>query len=544
MKLPDHYYDYNCYWAHMLTLRCNGNCPFCILHGRGRYHDLEEISGDETLAFWNGLEHPKGHRLSLIGGEPTLHKDFEQILHGLENYAITLSTNCSSKFFENDDYVEKLVPHPSSTLRVNTTYHPQHMKADDYINVIKRLRESEYFVDKTAYVNYPGVEAFQDEIDKVAEHIHIRRSPYLGFSDKDHPVHAPACPNHIEPNESYPDNMPRVQCGITNMEAYRDAAGQYVGKEVICSRPMFSMIIGPNGKLYNCHYKLYYDIDPTCSIDNFTPIVFPVECKHYGFCNWCDIPAPGLECKKNKTARPQVLTKLYDKREIGRPEIKHLIGKISRFAEKHSLEYNTGKWFEYAYSLLYSGQRWGGKVLDVGSAKSVFPYYLASTHYDVTTADIADSAYRQKRGAEFGVKTLTLDLRKYDPQLENSFDLITCLSVIEHIDNDVDVVLNLARYLRPGGVLVISTDFYETYIEYPDANRTLVRDRPPERLVDSRVYTPEAFINRVVNPLKDFGLEQLGAMDLENVDITDPQERSARGLYTFGITCFRKKVGD
>ena len=85
--------------------------------------------------------------------------------------------------------------------------------------------------------------------------------------------------------------------------------------------------------------------------------------------------------------------------------------------------------------------------------------------------------------------------------------------------------------------MVISTDFFESYIEYPDANRKIVRDRPAGSHTDSRVYTEETFLNRIILPLEQSGLRRLGLTNYRNVDIRDPGERAVRGLYTFGIAC-------
>ena len=142
-----------------------------------------------------------------------------------------------------------------------------------------------------------------------------------------------------------------------------------------------------------------------------------------------------------------------------------------------------------------------------------------------------------KMGQKLNVKALTGDLRVFLPELEGTFDLVSNLSVIEHIDEDTKAVLNLARYLKPGGIMVISTDFYESYIEYPDANRKIVRDRPAGSHTDSRVYTEETFLNRIILPLEQSGLRRLGLTNYRNVDIRDPGERAVRGLYTFGIAC-------
>ena len=88
--------------------------------------------------------------------------------------------------------------------------------------------------------------------------------------------------------------------------------------------------------------------------------------------------------------------------------------------------------------------------------------------------------------------------------------------------------------------MVISTDFYPVYIEYPDANRMIVCDRPEGSHCDSRAYTPKDFMERVIQPLEENGMKRIGETDFNNVDLNDKKERSVRGLYTFGISILRK----
>lgn len=543
IKLPRHYSHQRCYWAHMVTLRCSAKCPFCILNGRGKRISQKEMSGKEVLAWWNGIEHKHGQKLSIIGGEPTLHPDIVEIINGLKNYHITMTTNCKSPFYDDPNFDKKFKVHPTSTLRINTTFHPNHITSDEYLAAITKWRQGSYFVDQTSFVYAPGViEQHGDAIRKVSAHIAMTEGSFLGFHDDENGFNAPFEPENLMPNESYHD-IKRVgeRCGLTNFDAYRHICGQATGKEAQCWHPRRSLILGPNGDYYHCHYKMYYNIDPVCNVQDFQPV--PDEaltCRHYGLCNWCDVPRVG--CSKNKTAKPQVLNKLYDKREEKRSEVASLFADIQEFGAKHSLECNKLKWFEYAYSLLYSGHRIRGKTLDVGSARSVFPYYLAAKGYKVTTIDVADGSYRDEAGGKFGVESIVGDLREFNPELEGQFDLITNLSVIEHIDEDTKAIQNLARYLKPGGVMVISTDFYDEYIEYPDANRIIVADRPAGSHTDSRVYTPEAFEERVIKPLEQMGIKRVGDTDFKNVDISDRSERSVRGLYTFGIAVFRKQT--
>jgi len=223
------------------------------------------------------------------------------------------------------------------------------------------------------------------------------------------------------------------------------------------------------------------------------------------------------------------LNKLYDIRDWKKAH--KLMGEVAAFCIENSLQYAPLKWFEYYYTL----QHLKGNILDVGSAQSILPYYMAALGYDVTTLDLEDSEFRQTVGKKFNVASITGDLRDYRPELKSKFDLITNLSVIEHIDKDTQAILNIAGYLAPGGVMVISTDFYQRYIEYPDANRTIVIDRPPGSHCDSRTYTPETFISRIIKPLEDIGIKRIGETDYRNINILDSTQLAVRGLYTFGI---------
>ncbi len=540
IRLPQHYYSPATYWAHMITLRCTAACPFCILDGRGKHQRSLELSGREILSFWNSIEHKQGQKLSLIGGEPTLHKDIVEIVNNLEDYDITITTNCKSPFYSDPQFYKKFKPKSGSTLRINTTFHPHFISPEEYIEIIQKYRQTGHFVDQTSYVYHPDINKYLDAIERVSKEITITASPYLGFYDDIDKFNAPFAPENIEPNENYYDLEAASRiCGLTDLDAYRDICGQFEKRKAMCAHPLLSLIIGPDGHYYHCHYKLYYGIDPVSHISDFKPTdKNHMLCRHYGFCNWCDVPRLG--CRPNQTAKRQVLNKLYDKREFQRSEVQHLVKEVSEFSAKYNLEYNPLKWFEYSYTLLYSGHRHGCRVLDVGSAKSVFPYFLASKGYNVTTIDIANSDFRDQAGKRFNVTSITEDLRAFNPELESKFDMISNLSVIEHIDADTNTVLNLAKYLKPGGIMVISTDFYDRHIEYPNANREIVRDRPTGSHTDSRIYTKDTFLARIVYPLEQAGLKRVGLTDYRNVDISDPTERAVRGLYTFGISILRK----
>jgi len=542
LKLNNNYYHTNCYWAQAMTFRCSMVCSFCIMNIRGRGTIIgEELSGVDILNFWNNVEHPKRKALSLLGGEPTLHKDIVEVVNNLEDYAITITTNCRGPFYNNPDFYKKFNPKPSSSLRINTSFHPKYISAEEYIRIVKSYRDYGYSVDQISSVFTPDIEDYAKQIQQVQKELELTFGPYLGFWNIESGYDAELEPQNLEPQENHPfPTIVKKQSGITDIEAYKDICGQYVSKEVICEHPMLSLLVSPNGNYYHCSYKLAYDIDPVGNITKKFKQVTPVnkKCKHYGFCFPCDIPR--LTCKKNITAKPIVLNKLYEP-YVYSSEVQFLIEDIEIFARMSGLEYNKYKWFEYTYFLLYSGHRRGGKVLDVGSAKSVLPYYLAVKGYDVTCLDIAEQEFREEVGKKYNVKSITGDLREFNTELEGKFDFIISSSVIEHIDRDTESIINLAKYLKRGGVMGVSTDFYERYIEYPNANREIINDsRPDDKYCDSRCYTEEAFMERIVNPLKELKVELIGETNYKNVDITDPSNRCINGYYTFGIAIFRR----
>lgn len=313
IKLPGFYYRPNVYWAHMVTLRCPGACKYCIIDGRGKckIKGRLELDGKEILKWWNGLHHFKNQRLSLIGGEPFLHKDILEILANLENYYVTITTNCGGPFFDNNNFANLIKIHPSSSLRINTSYHPHYITAEQYIRIIKKLKEAGHFVDQIAYVKHPEIHKYQKDIDEVKKHFDLMDVPFLGFWNETKGFNAPYEIQNLYPNTNSNDyEMARSQCGISDYNEYIQMCGKPGGSIVKCTHPTLSLIIGPEGNYYHCHYKLYYDIDPVCNIKNFEPLSGEKEtCAHFGKCNWCDIPRVGSNPLARKTIIPQKLPK-------------------------------------------------------------------------------------------------------------------------------------------------------------------------------------------------------------------------------------------
>jgi MoaA/NifB/PqqE/SkfB family radical SAM enzyme len=370
----------------MLTFRCNGGCPFCIISGRGYRQDSEELSGKQVLNWWNNLERNNGQRLSLIGGEPTMHEDIVEIVNNLENYHVTITTNCSGPFYQGE-WWKKF--NPKCKLRINTSYHPHLLEPEDYIEKIKLFRDNGYFVDQISYVNTPDIEKYQDKIDKVKNEIGIDYAPFLGFWNETDGYEADSCSENLHPNENYTGNIDsvKVRCGLTDLNVYREMCGQSIKKSTKCDHPFKSLIIGPDGNYYHCHYKLYYDIDPVCNINDFHGVEeSDMDCRHYGYCNWCDVPR--MECKP-ADYKEYLVKDFREDDNIDRREINHVFEYITDYDGDAVIE----EYYDFICMYLYRTKKHSGKFCIKGyhkNVKDVIKRFLEDRNwkYSKTNADL------------------------------------------------------------------------------------------------------------------------------------------------------------
>lgn len=99
-----------------------------------------------------------------------------------------------------------------------------------------------------------------------------------------------------------------------------------------------------------------------------------------------------------------------------------------------------------------------GRVLEIGCGSGATLGWLRQNHQAVRTVgiEIAETAAVQAR--VFADEVHCLDFERHDlPGDEQTFDLVLCLDVLEHMVNPWAVVDRLAtRYLATGGTLIVS----------------------------------------------------------------------------------------
>ncbi|MCX6811658.1 MAG: class I SAM-dependent methyltransferase, partial [Candidatus Berkelbacteria bacterium] len=104
------------------------------------------------------------------------------------------------------------------------------------------------------------------------------------------------------------------------------------------------------------------------------------------------------------------------------------------------------------------------RVIDLGSGVTFFPFSVAQLGCRVICADIDPICATDIARAVKAVSTApgSVDFRKVDgehlPFNDDEADAIYCISVLEHITAFKQTVAEMARVLKPGGLLVLTID--------------------------------------------------------------------------------------
>lgn len=146
-------------------------------------------------------------------------------------------------------------------------------------------------------------------------------------------------------------------------------------------------------------------------------------------------------------------------------------------------------------------------VLDAGAGFGQYSYYLARKNpnwsilaLDVKDEQVADCNRFFKRinyqNARFEVADLT------ELTMENQFDLVVCVDVMEHIEPDVKVFDNYYKAMKKGGMVLISTP--------SDQGGSDVHDHEEESFIDEHVRDGYN-IDEIQEKLKSVGFSKTKA---------------------------------
>jgi sulfatase maturation enzyme AslB (radical SAM superfamily) len=287
-------FDY--YFGAFLNLSCSLPCEYCVqkitlpnqpiaryplVPGREWVSALNSIAGRTKKRF---LRAPKRKKISITGGEPSLHPDFAYILNNLDrDWKITVTSNFTSPFFDKDIRSLRQIKRRRD-LKFNASYHFMYADIDKFIENVKKVKASGFFVHSIFLVAHPArmkeIEGYKNRLSKIHKIVKLQR--FFGRYEGD-----------LYPSESAYNVVCEQEDGIRNYKAYREGFNQAGKKDIYCR--MKKVLFAPNGDIYNCHYKLYTGhkdkfgniFDPSANAQIVMPQDFFL-CHDYGFCNPCD----------------------------------------------------------------------------------------------------------------------------------------------------------------------------------------------------------------------------------------------------------------
>jgi len=121
--------------------------------------------------------------------------------------------------------------------------------------------------------------------------------------------------------------------------------------------------------------------------------------------------------------------------------------------------------FEYTYALkqiMENEKREKGKIADLGSGVTFFPFYLADRRFEVEAFDINVEYLKLYHRISSNIK---LEVQFYPRTMEyipieNTYQTVYCLSVIEHLEKDSyrNIIDTIFKILKDGGKFIFTLD--------------------------------------------------------------------------------------
>lgn len=155
--------------------------------------------------------------------------------------------------------------------------------------------------------------------------------------------------------------------------------------------------------------------------------------------------------------------------------IRHLIQRLHTFAlrttlapvltrERNALRVPDERAVEYAFALEHIAALYPRTILDVGPGKTAFPHLLWTCGFSVTAVDKNEDPWSAlfRHGSLYNrhFHVMTDDITT--TAMQSRFEMITCISVLEHIPDHDAAMRRMFSLLESGGHLVVTCPYNES----------------------------------------------------------------------------------
>ncbi|HSH85538.1 MAG TPA: bifunctional 2-polyprenyl-6-hydroxyphenol methylase/3-demethylubiquinol 3-O-methyltransferase UbiG [Guyparkeria sp.] len=100
------------------------------------------------------------------------------------------------------------------------------------------------------------------------------------------------------------------------------------------------------------------------------------------------------------------------------------------------------------------------RVLDVGCGGGILAEALARSGAEVTALDLAEDVIavaREHAPDHLDIDYRVADIMQFAPEHSGQFDVVTCMEMLEHVEDPASIIHALAEAVRPGGHVFLST---------------------------------------------------------------------------------------
>lgn len=263
-------------WGLYITYRCNYNCSYCIQKewhverniDRKPRRQFEELPGSVWVRSLRALSYRPPLAI-ITGGEPSLHRDFYEILTGLisAGYKVELSSNLS---FSADDFIKVFKRLNLVLPALFTSFSPEHAEPEEFVENYMKLGASGTIVRM-------GLNRVDCDI-----YPKLRSAKF----DKDTQKFKALCEKH---NLEF--TSAEMRSHKTGEASYRKIGtnGRKIAMTMDCTSGWVD--IAPDGEIYNCHYHFTQDTHSFGNVKDIGNLKHMPQYKEWFSCGdygWCD----------------------------------------------------------------------------------------------------------------------------------------------------------------------------------------------------------------------------------------------------------------